>query len=1406
MMPVILVLLATCGAAGPRQETSLNGQWEYALVDELTAPPEGAKWQPITVPGYLKGIDYKRAWLRRSFDAPQVPLGSRLKIRFGGVKYNSRVLVNGQPVGGCFNGYDAFQADITDATRPGARNELAVGVHDWTGIFTPGKVKFTAPDDWLKVRGTPRDKILAPIGGIFPLYGIWDDVTLVAQPAVYIKDLFIKPSVRRGELVVDYTLANESATDAEVALSAAAEDAGQEALRLPAATAKVPAGKTALVTLRQPWKAPHLWSYADPHLYRLRSTLSSVGDKGTGTFSRPEGRKMSQSPAATPSGDAIETRFGFREFWTQRGDFYLNGSKIHLLATSWWPPHEPATRKQIADAWRGIKRAGCVAFRTHTQPWPEVYYELADEIGVLTVPEGAVWNDRDVYRLNDPVFWDNYGRHLRAMVGKLKNHPSIVMWSLENEFYGGRLNDQSRPKQDLVRMGRLVKQCDPTRPIIYESDGDPGGVADVIGMHYPHEYPDYNCWPNEAYWLEQAQTPRVGMFLNGEKTFFWRHQKPLYIGEFLWVPSTDPSWNTVFFGDQAYIDYHRYQNLTKAEAWKMQILGYRHEGLSGISPWTMVEGGPLDDSNPLFRAHHYTYQHLAAYCHDYDRRFYAGAEVGRRLEVYNDILEPSKLTLAWTLEVEGKTVDQGGQELALGPGDKEMLKVNLKMPVVAKQTPARWHVTLVRDGKQVFQDDHQYSVWPPVRLSAGGAVLGLYDPKGQARKLFAEQGLTVTDVPSLESVDPRIGVLIIGPGAFAGSQGPLAIGEVFPQRDTVADFVASGGRLLVLEQDAWPAGLLGIQLASQKSTMTFPLRSSHPALAGLAEDDLKFWRSEQRQLADCPDFRSTKMGLPPFDHLVSAHEPNRPAAGAGRAIVVSGSITGIDYAPLLELPAGKGLAVVSQLKLVEKFRGEPAAGRILGNLLTYLAHKGTRGGVAAEKANKTIVIGGSTAYAAYLRSLGLRFEPGGTDLTGCRLVICRGKVAPSAAEAAELGRRLRSFVEKGGRLLLHRPEGHADQTLLDAMGLDLTLDGGPATIARAEGTDPLLQPFTREDLYWLTGHVEGWTGQAAPRSTAICDGMIGRKLDQSRAEAHPLMNWFLEGDLVRRQPEGIMFATNGTAAGQVDFPADGVYTLGVVARGTPCHGVFPAATVAIDGKIMGTVQLRGPHTQVCTVWGPVRRGRHKVAIAFTNDASTATEDRNLLVERLLVGRDESARAVALTSPAAAVAVRLGRGMVVVDRVRWDTEGNNSQKAARYALSLIGELGGELVSRAATVLRCGEMTPQKDITLFANRGGVAWLACNGYIAAPISVKTAGRYTMEVFAGGSPALGVYPLVEVHLDGKLIGNIQTTGYDCRPYSLPVDLSVGRHELRLAFVNDACVGAEDRNLALDKVVFYRE
>ena len=54
--------------------------------------------------------------------------------------------------------------------------------------------------------------------------------------------------------------------------------------------------------------------------------------------------------------------------------------------------------------------------------------------------------------------------------------------------------------------------------------------------------------------------------------------------------------------------------------------------------------------------------------------------------------------------------------------------------------------------------------------------------------------------------------------------------------------------------------------------------------------------------------------------------------------------------------------------------------------------------------------------------------------------------------------------------------------------------------------------------------------------------------------------------------------------------------------------------------------------------------------------------------------------------------------------------------------------------------------------------------------------------------------------------VGRVQLTSSAWRPYLLDVELTEGDYELALAFTNDFNRDGEDRNLMLDKAVFYRE
>ena len=1348
---VAWTLLAAAASTpdAPRLELSLNGSWEYQQVAELDAPPDAGRWTPFAVPGTLRGYDYQRTWFRRAFTLPEAARGRRIKIRFDGVKYNSRVYVNGKHVGGCFNGYDAFEVDATDVVRFDGPNELAVGCHDWTGVFSPGRVDFSGKPDWQRPRRYVTDKVIAPIGGHYDLYGVWGDVVLVAHPDVYVRDLFIKPSVRRGELVVDCTVANESAAAAEVELRLVVEDAGSDLFDLPAVKLRVPPGGSVTQTVRRAWPDARCWSHEDPYLYHLRSELST--------------------------GDRQRTRFGFREFWIEGHRYVLNGSKINLLASSWWPPKEPIDRDEIERQWRALKAGGVVCFRTHTQPWRRVHYDVADEVGLLMIIEGAMWHDPYCTAYHDPTYWDNYAGMIRAMIQREKNRPSVIMWSMENEAYASE--EKTRlAVENLARVGRMAKAWDPTRPIYFESDGDPGGVADAVGMHYVREYPQYTCWPNDAYWLDQPFNPRTWFGMDSEP-YVWKKDKPLYIGEFLWVPSGTPANHTVFFGDDAYIDLDRYTRLGKAEAWKMQILGFRHHEAGGICPWTV--GTDLDESNPLYRAHQYAFQHLAAYCHDYDRRFYSGETVTRRVEVFNDVLSPSDLTFKWTLSRGDRVVDSGGADVSLDAGEKRMLEVALDLPEVDVRTPLVWRLTLERNGERVFDDAHAYSVFPPLRLPRPSARIGLYDTSGATAGLFADSQVEFARVASLDAVDPRLDVLVIGDGTLAGGESTAAvIGRVDPQRGALLEFVARGGRVLVLRQDEYPEGLFDLTLTSQASTMTFPLRASHPALAGLGGDDLKFWRG---------------------DNMVADHELPRPSSGAAVSIAVSGSKTGIAHAPLLERPLGRGCIVHCQLKLVEKAPTEPAAGVILGNLLAYLdAYR--------PRDRKSAVLGGDASYRETLRNLGLRFDDlkgraAGADLSGYSLVVCRGPVD----DVGPLAAKLRDFVSRGGNLLVHRPSPGTMDAVCRGLQLDLVTRPAAGSVARADGEHPLVEAIAREDLYWTVKR-PGLSWARQPLSQDMIDGVFGPRYDPAGATTHEIEDWTLDGAYVDARPESVVFASAGTADGQVEFDESGIYALGIRARGTPCNGVYPAARISVDGKPFGSVQLDGGEWKSYGCSGHVEPGRHTVTVAFVNDASDPPrEDRNLEVDKVYVARDRRAGdTTLLTAPGAVAVVDRGAGRVVFDAVRWDTEEHNGRKAARYACSLLTALEADFLPRPAVTIECEQMTPQPDMKHFNSRGGIAYMGCNGYIKTTVQVAESKRYAIEVLASGDASEGVCPLVEIHVDDRKVGQVQLTTEGWRAYPLDVDLAEGEHELSLRFVNDHSSPSGDRNLRLDKVVFY--
>jgi endo-1,4-beta-xylanase len=99
-------------------------------------------------------------------------------------------------------------------------------------------------------------------------------------------------------------------------------------------------------------------------------------------------------------------------------------------------------------------------------------------------------------------------------------------------------------------------------------------------------------------------------------------------------------------------------------------------------------------------------------------------------------------------------------------------------------------------------------------------------------------------------------------------------------------------------------------------------------------------------------------------------------------------------------------------------------------------------------------------------------------------------------------------------------------------------------------------------------------------------------------------------------------------------------------------------------------------------------------------------------------------------------------------------------------------------------------------------GGGWnLWSNDRVGQSLRIAASGTYQIVVRAGGSSAGGVWPEMALLVDGREAKTV-TVGHRAHAdYRFDVTLRAGIHEIAAAFLNDAMIGNEDRNLYLDRL-----
>jgi beta-galactosidase len=455
----------------PRQESSLNREWKFALGDFVGAENPGFpddSWSRIGLPHsfsepYFLSSEFYTGygWYRRHLTIPQEWQRKRIFLEFDGVFQVAEAFVNGRKVGVHQGGYTGFSFDITESVHSGD-NLIAVRVNNsWNPELAPraGEHVFSG--------GIYRNVRLVITE---PLHVTWYG-TFVTTPKV---------SAETGSVHVKTEIRNDTTEAKECTLESDVVDGHDRIVSTVKTSQSIAPG--ALVTFDQDAPEvtrPNLWSPDRPNLYSVATRL--YDEKGLV--------------------DTYRTPFGFRWFqWTADQGFFLNGSHLYFKGVNAHQDHagwgDAVTDGGLERDIRLIKDAGFDFVRGSHYPHAPAFSEACDRQGLLLWSENCFWGtatfkapwDASAYP-PEPQYQAGFEASVRASLRDEirihRNHPSIVVWSLGNEVFFTAPATMPRVRQFLKELVDLAHQWDPTRPVAIGGvqRGELDKLGDVAGYN-----------------------------------------------------------------------------------------------------------------------------------------------------------------------------------------------------------------------------------------------------------------------------------------------------------------------------------------------------------------------------------------------------------------------------------------------------------------------------------------------------------------------------------------------------------------------------------------------------------------------------------------------------------------------------------------------------------------------------------------------------------------------------------------------------------------------------------------------------------------------------------------------------------------------------------------------------------
>jgi beta-galactosidase/beta-glucuronidase len=408
---------------------------------------DDAAWWDIPVPAswnaYFDDLwSYEgQAWYRKRITIPVEWKGKTVAFQSDGSNYRTVLYVNGTKAGVHEGGYTQFTIPIDEYLRFGSDNVLAVSVDNESLL---DRVPMERHDWWNHG-------------------GLYRPVRLVVSSPMRFEDVFVTTAALENPATVTVATTISIKTGAATPLHAIARltDAGGREVARVSAKAETPSE----VSFSIPVTEAKLWSPESPYLYSLTFEL--------------------QEAATGKCLDLWQSQVGIRTITVEETRILLNGKPYLIKGVNRYENYPGTGMTTMGQALEQdlalIKGLGANAVRCH-YPYASETYEALDRIGLLAVCEVPLYQWGRIGHSEKNL--DAAKAQLEEMIRTLRNHPSVMMWSVSNE---NRIHPREKGEEyarisEMVAAGNLelvdlAHMLDPSRPVIEPSNEWPRDVV-----------------------------------------------------------------------------------------------------------------------------------------------------------------------------------------------------------------------------------------------------------------------------------------------------------------------------------------------------------------------------------------------------------------------------------------------------------------------------------------------------------------------------------------------------------------------------------------------------------------------------------------------------------------------------------------------------------------------------------------------------------------------------------------------------------------------------------------------------------------------------------------------------------------------------------------------------------------